>query len=301
MDLFPRGELSPSHVSEIPAAPRKPEKYAGNTVDHKPSPTPEPATSRERKRILKLLADALRMELESASGRTIVLVITNNTSNMMSIAVDPETTSTRLRLHHMFLDAPEDVREALVHRVKHPGSRKYGECLRSFIASRTHLIRQVRPTPARTDTKGAVYDLRPIFDELNATYFDGNLDVAITWGRKTSSAGRSIRFGSYYEATKLIRIHRRLDQSFVPIFVVRYIVYHEMLHAHLGLCRNEKGRRQIHSRTFKNIEQAYPEYRQAVSWIENSDNLDKILDNRKGKRKKKYRRSGFNEPGTYCG
>lgn len=277
LELFP-GDLPPRDTILKPehsdSSSRQTDESQGA---RRPSSLAGVVRSDIKKHEMKFLAEMLRLEIEQATNRKISLVITNNTSNMMSIKVDPAQPMVQVRVHHMFLDAPKDVRCALAHLVKHPRSRKYAGCLRKFIDSRTHQIRPARPVHTTIHAKGAVYDLRPIFDELNAAYFQGELDVAITWGRYTKTSGRSIRFGSYYESSKLIRIHQRLDQAFVPLFVVRYIVYHEMLHAHLGLEKNENGRRQIHSRKFKNIEAAYPEYQAAVAWIENQNNLNRLL------------------------
>ena len=233
---------------------------------------------------MKNLAEALRLELERRSGCHIMLTVTNNTTNLMSVAIDPGGGHAKLRLHHMFLDAPEEIRAALVHWIKHPRSRKYADCFRSFIASRNHQIRKPQPAPTRITTNGAVYDLKPIFDELNTSFFNSTIEAAISWGKGASGPMRSIRFGSYYETTRLIRIHPRLDQDFVPFFVVRYIIYHEMLHAHLGIGRTENGRRQIHPRRFKIMESSFPDYRQAVTWIEDPENLNRILRGRRTRR-----------------
>lgn len=233
----------------------------------------------------KALADALHHELEMATGKVIILAITNNTSNMMSVVLDAGGVIAKVRLHHMFLDAPQEVRAALAYWIKHPKSRKYADRFRNFIVSRDHQIRKTAAAPARIRTCGTVYDLRSFYDELNAAYFGSTVDAAITWGREVTGPMRSIRFGSYYEATHLIRIHPRLDQSFVPEYVVRYIVYHEMLHAHLGISRSDGGRRQVHPKKFKDTEKTYPDYDRAVSWIEDPANLNKLLRSRRKARK----------------
>jgi hypothetical protein len=81
-------------------------------------------------------------------------------------------------------------------------------------------------------TAGEHHDLRVIFDELNARYFDSRIDAAITWGARSGRARRrnSIKMGSYSVEDRLIRIHRSLDRVFVPRFFVEWIVFHEMLH-----------------------------------------------------------------------
>ena len=63
----------------------------------------------------------------------------------------------------------------------------------------------------------------------------------------------------------------------MPRYIVRYIVYHEMLHAFLGVGVSPTGRRQVHTREFKTMEKAYPEFDRSVAWIENSRNLSRLL------------------------
>lgn len=232
----------------------------------------------------KSLIEALRHEIEQKAGCRVALTVTNNTSNMMSVKVTPGEHAIRLRLHHMFLDAPLEIRNALAHWIRHPRSKKHAECFRAFIASRNDKIRIQPALPAKVKTKGAFFDLQALFDEINAVHFNSSLDVIISWGRETSARLRSIRFGAYYDTARLIRIHPRLDQAFVPSYVVRYIVFHEMLHASVGIRRNESGRRSIHSRQFKERERRFPEYQQAVSWIETPENLNRILRGRKAQR-----------------
>ncbi len=112
---------------------------------------------------------------------------------------------------------------------------------------------------------------------MESGIIENSIDVPISWGRDSGRNTRSIRFGGYYPGEALIRIHPRLDQSFVPKYVIRYIVYHEMLHAHIGIEQTEGGRRSIHPRTFKRMERTFPEYEKAVAWIEDSGNLRRIL------------------------
>src|SRR5256886_10323533 len=80
-------------------------------------------------------------------------------------------------------------------------------------------------------TAGEHHDLRAIFDELNAGYFERKIDAAITWGARTGRARRrnSIKMGSYSVEDRLIRIHRSLDRAVVPRVFVAWVVFHEML------------------------------------------------------------------------
>lgn len=123
-----------------------------------------------------------------------------------------------------------------------------------------------------------VHDLGRYFNELNAAHFDNSVTAAITWGRRPSPGRRrSIRFGSYTASDHIIRIHPLLDQEFVPEYFVRYIVFHEMLHAHLGTPESSNGRRTVHGRDFLAHERTFPDYARAMAWQENLANLRHLL------------------------
>ena len=223
------------------------------------------------------LTQQLQHELQSRCNLGIALTITDNTSSMMSLRYIPNENLVRVRLHRMFLSAPEELRKALAYWVKHPRSQKYGRLFREFIVDRNHEIRNAQGRALKIVTKGNIYDLKAIFDELNQEYFNESITVAITWGRDCSRNIRSIRFGGFFPDEQLIRIHPRLDRAFVPSYIIRYIVYHEMLHAHLGIEQTTSGRRNIHPKAFKQKERAFPDYEKAIAWIENSTNLHRIL------------------------
>ena len=93
----------------------------------------------------------------------------------------------------------------------------------------------------------------------------------------TQRRRRSIRFGSYTPVDELIRIHPYLDQAFVPEFFVRYIVFHEMLHAHMGIEETPNGRRRIHPPAFRRREEEYGDYDRAVAWMNDESNLRRLL------------------------
>lgn len=243
-----------------------------------PAPEPEPAEPPS----LQAQSDRLRDLLTARSGLQIHLRITNNTSTMMSVRFDTSGRAARLSLHRMFLDAPEEVERALAHWVKHPRGRKYAGLLNAFIRERRDQIAPKAPRIVPLRVEGSVYNLRTLYDEVNREHFAGRITAAITWGKMpvTGRRRRSIRFGSYSPGEHLIRMHPLLDQAFVPAYFVRYIVFHEMLHADLGIEELPSGRRAIHPPIFKQREQAYPEYARALAWMENPRNLKHLLRGR---------------------
>jgi hypothetical protein len=65
--------------------------------------------------------------------------------------------------------------------------------------------------------------------------------------------------------TNTIRINPVLDRKAVPLCVLEFILYHEMLHADLGVTR-KNGRRSVHSREFRGRERLFSQYDTATAW-----------------------------------
>ncbi len=135
---------------------------------------------------------------------------------------------------------------------------------------RDRLIGLEKMMPARTDEKpnrpvipGNHYHLAGIFQNLNRQYFQGQLSLPLlTWSPKTSRR----RLGYYDRHRNLMVISRVLDHPDIPEFVIRGIVYHEMLHM-LHPIQNHNGRRIIHSRNFKKDERKFAEYDKLHTWL----------------------------------
>lgn len=224
---------------------------------------------------------ALRRELETHTGLELRLKITDNRSSVMFVRHDRLSASAQVRLHRMFLEAGDPVVRALATWIRSPRARKAGGVLNAFIREHTHLLRAAPVKTPDCTPQGAHYDLRALYDAVNQAHFDGRVTAPITWGRMPNERRRrSIRFGSYSPREPLIRIHPLLDQDFVPEYFVRYIVFHEMLHADLGIEESESGRRRIHTAEFRRRERAYPDYDRAVAWQAHPPNLRKLLHKR---------------------
>lgn len=221
---------------------------------------------------------ALRRELESMTGLSLHLTLTDNTRTVMSLRPAAYNGALRVRLHKMFLNADPTVMHAIASWVKRPRCRKSGAVINRFIREHRHLMRHEEKRHVTLHTLGRYFDLAKLFNEVNREHFDGKITAAITWGKRPRPGKRrSIRFGSYYVEDNLIRIHPYLDQEFVPEFFVRYIVFHEMLHAHLGIEERESGRRRVHTPEFIAMEKQYPDYRRALAWENRPANLRKLL------------------------
>jgi predicted metal-dependent hydrolase len=78
---------------------------------------------------------------------------------------------------------------------------------------------------------------------------------------------------TYSYDDKTIRISPVLDAPDIPLYVIEWIVYHEMLHHVLPVERNQ-GRRQYHTSRFKSLERAFVRYEEARKWeMANRDRL----------------------------
>jgi hypothetical protein len=174
---------------------------------------------------------ALERRLELAFQAPVQLAVTDNLRRMVSHTRVRGTR--RVRVHMMFLGAPERVRTALVEYIVH-GDRRASGVLGEFIDSNSHRIRASRPVTGPLRVRGASHDLSEILATVSAQYFGGTLgDVLVTWGRRTRPRGKargSIKLGSYSATERLIRIHPALDRDWVPRYFLSYIVFHELLH-----------------------------------------------------------------------
>jgi hypothetical protein len=182
-----------------------------------------------------------------------------------------------VRLHLMFADADPVITRALARYVA-DNDREASRVLGEFIDGNQGQVKgRARRTPTTIIvTAGDHHDLRAIYDEVNARYFAGKIDAAITWGPRTGQPRRrnSIKMGSYSVEERLIRIHRSLDRGFVPRFFVEWIVFHEMLHQVHDI-KVKNGRREFHSKAFLDAEAGFDRYVEARAW--ERANLDALL------------------------
>jgi predicted metal-dependent hydrolase len=208
-----------------------------------------------------------RIAAHLPKGR-LALAITDNCYTM--IAVKRGRGTYRVRLHHMFLEADPVVVRALARYVADNDRRASGLLGRYIDAHQGHIRREERKAPAPTviETRGQVHDLKTIFDELNARFFRHGIQARITWGeglRRRPRRHSSIKMGSYSVEDRLIRVHPSLDRPFVPRYFVEWIVFHEMLHQVFEI-PVVKGRRQFHTRRFREAEARFPRHVEAARW-----------------------------------
>ncbi len=236
------------------------EQYQSATITLPTQKKPQPLESFQR-------------ALEDGAGRKLKVRINDNRSTMLSVRWEPD--HTRVSLHRMFLHAPRNVMEALACYLKGdnkqlaPTIKAYIEECRqqmdySHVVDRRDLCHQ-----------GEVYHLRELYNEINSQYFNGDLNLLITWfGEPVSQNTSRIAFGLYHDTLRLIKINRILDKPDVPRYLICYVIYHEMLHYVCPPQVDAKGTYRIHNDEFKQRELAFRQFRQAKAWIrENREHL----------------------------
>jgi hypothetical protein len=205
---------------------------------------------------------SLRMVLEKALGRAVNLVLTDNSTAMLSARVKGGVME--IRLHRMFLLAPGDVIDEIVIFIKK--RRRSMPLFRQFIRDHKEHIRRKPPHRVSAKTEGRVHDLRAIFDKINMEYFNGEIDALITWGKSNPRCFvRKRTLGSYSVRNNSIRINTSMDSGRVPLYFIEYVVYHEMLHAAIGI-QEKSGRRSIHPAEFRKREKQFKHYERAMAW-----------------------------------
>ncbi len=220
----------------------------------------------------------LHEALSEAIGEPIAdVVLTNNHSRILSARATPA--GLRVRVHRCFEHAPAHLVPPLAVLISGRGGAPRREALamvRAYFAD--HATSAVaRPVALRSE--GKFFDLETLRDEINHAYFDGALDLAITWGRhaprrRGRRKSRSIRLGSWDEQRRLVRIHPVLDQRFVPRYVVASVVHHEMVHAALP-AEVQGTRRLLHGPEFRRREREFHDFERAERWI--ATHLDRLL------------------------
>lgn len=178
-----------------------------------------------------------------------------------------------VRISDILRDAPAEVHQALAtillskilrRRVPQKASTIFSEyCISPSVTEAHENSRQVRGRKVLSSAAGTAYDLTEQFQRLNRLYFHGALPLPrLSWSR---SHTRRI-FGHHDPVHNAIVVSKSLDDSRVPLFVIEYILYHEMLHLKTGTKR-QNGRVIYHSAEFRREERRFAKFDEANAWL----------------------------------
>lgn len=156
---------------------------------------------------------------------------------------------------------------AKLYRLKTPKvhERTYRQhTLDPSVLDASHNTRRKRGYKLTTSSRGKVYDLTKLFDELNERYFSGTLEQPLlSWSQQRT---RRI-LGHHDEVHRTIIISSTLDNPRIPRLVVEYVLYHEMLHVKHPP-RVIAGRNSYHGPAFRKDERRFEGFEEAVKWLE---------------------------------
>ena len=168
----------------------------------------------------------------------------------------------RISVNFFYLNAPPKIWNALFTAIvkNHTPSRSIAEKYAHSSDAQNMLAVYVDISPLKIHD---VYDLSSLFDQLNESFFNNAIPKPIlAW--TTREQYRTL--GSYNYHWDIILISRLLNNQKIPEFVVRYILYHEMLHIKHGAYRNNNGLR-AHTTAFRADERAFPQYAEAEEFL----------------------------------
>lgn len=144
---------------------------------------------------------------------------------------------------------------------------------------------------ARLKTEGKHWDLQPIFDWINTSFFDSKLEAKLTWSpRLTGTSFHTIRKDGDGKPFHLLCISLGYDHPEVTKEILGGIIFHESLHIHIPP-KVVDGRRSVHPPEFRKAEKTYPHYREWNNW--HRTKMPYILAEKSRENKKPRRRSLF--------
>ena len=176
----------------------------------------------------------------------------------------------RVDISDLLKNAPAPIQEALafillskLYRKPTPDNiaARYRRYLNRAEVRRTlDLVKQERGRKDYLDPRGRVYDLCAIFEELNFQYFHGLMArPELGWSLRPSRT----TLGHYDPSHHVIVLTNLLDCPEAPELLVKYVMFHEMLHLRFPT-RHRGARRCVHTREFKVAEREFQDYQQAL-------------------------------------
>jgi len=172
-----------------------------------------------------------------------------------------------IKINEGFINASEEVFQALVQCTLFGKSQKHTQLIRAFASSEEYssvlldldLIAEV----IAENPQGNFYNLNELFDKINHEYFAANLvKPRLAWSQIKTYR----KFGHYEPAKDRVVISTTLDSVNVPKFVAEFVLYHELLHKHHGT-KWVNGRRMVHTPEFRVDERKFKLYKQADGWL----------------------------------
>jgi len=121
------------------------------------------------------------------------------------------------------------------------------------------IVKKQRGRKTYLHARGKIYDLEKLFEELNFEYFSGLMArPQLGWSLRPSRS----TLGHYDPSHNVIVLSVLLDSPDAPELIVKFVMFHEMLHLRYPT-EHSGARRCIHSRDFKRAEKNFAGYETA--------------------------------------
>jgi hypothetical protein len=132
---------------------------------------------------------------------------------------------------------------------------------RADVRRTLHVAKQQRGRKPLRDPKGRIYDLGVIFEDLNFRYFHGLMArPQLGWSLRPSRT----TLGHYDPSHHAIVLSALLDSEQAPELIVRFVMFHEMLHLRFPT-EHRGARRCVHTKEFKIAEKQFENYSEATA------------------------------------
>jgi len=168
-----------------------------------------------------------------------------------------------------FRAAPLEIIRPLVRSVFVPQAKEDLAKIKAYSRSDSfkRILMELEPVH---DAQGNYFNLEDIFARVNSHYFANQLQKPrLRWNERLT-----LRKLAHYElSTDTIMVSRSFDQPDTPVQILEFLMYHEMLHKHLGV-KTTNGRSYAHSKRFKDAEQRFENYAEVQTLIQ--EHLKKI-------------------------
>jgi hypothetical protein len=168
-----------------------------------------------------------------------------------------------ITLHEGYIGAPENVIQSLVQSLFKRRRKTTAAAAKAYAAGEEFteitlaLASICDPNPL--SAVGRVFQLEDVFERVNRHYFKGKiLKPHLTWSKILTRR----KMGHYQPSTDTVLISLTLDTPRTPEYFIDFIMYHELLHKHLGM-KVVGGRRYAHTRAFRTAERRFAQYEEA--------------------------------------
>lgn len=181
--------------------------------------------------------------------------------------VNQERRKIIFEINEGFISAPMEIKQFVVQAALNNKNRQYSKNIRAYSKTPEYIrISNALNSTSQANHRtymGKCYDLKRLFNDLNQEYFQGKLEQPrLMWSTRSSKR----RLGTYDPHSNTITINRRFDRADIPVLLVKYILYHEMLHQLLGI-KEVNGRRYAHTSAFKKAEKKFKDRKAAEELV----------------------------------